>query len=127
MLGLHCYTGAFSSCDKWAAVQWRAGPFPAEAPPAAELGPWACRLQRLWPAGALVAVQALGLSEASGVFPEQGPNRGRLCCKLDAPPLDHQGSPTASVEAIFFSDTPVSLRGQVSVISGDTFQEAPVC
>lgn len=52
MLGLHCYTGAFSSCDKWAAVQCRAGPFPAEAPPAAELGPRACRLQRLWPAGA---------------------------------------------------------------------------
>ena len=77
--------------------------------------------------GALVAVQALGLSEASGVFPEQGPNPGHLRCKLDAPPLDHQGSPTASVEAIVFSDTPVSLRGQVSVISGDTFQEAPVC
>ena len=70
-----------------------------------EHGLQACELQKLCPAGSVVAVsglqspgsvavvQGLSCSAASGIFPGQGSNPRLLHWQADCLPLSHQGSP----------------------------------
>ena len=103
MVGLRCYTWAFSSCRQLGLLFVAAhGLLITVAALAAGHGLWACGLPWLRLSGsAFVAVQlqsthtGLGLncSEACGIFPDWGLNQGRLHCEVDSLPLSYQERP----------------------------------
>ena len=93
MVGLHCCTQAFSSCSAWDfSLQWL---LLLQSPRASVVamcrfsscGSWALEL-RLSSCGA-----RLSCSVACGIFLDQELDPCPLDCKVDAQPLDHQGSP----------------------------------
>ena len=93
VVGLHCCTQAFSSCNAWDfSLQWLLLLQSPRASVAAvgrfsSCGSWALEL-RLSSCGA-----RLSCSVACGIFLDQELDPCPLDCKVDSQPLDHQGRP----------------------------------
>ena len=92
VLGLCCYTWAFSGCSKWGLLSSRG----ARASHCG--GVSCCGAQAPGHIGSVVAAHRLSCPVACETFPDQGSNPCPLHWQVDSSPVSHQGSPGLSFE-----------------------------